>query len=76
MLEEEGADGDYAEQGVEFVPEKGGSLAGAQGWDTAPEGGRGRLLSSGHGICQLLEAAGSKFMVRRRFRYAGRKSLA
>ena len=41
VLDEEGADGDYAEQRVEFVPEKGGSLAGAQGWNSAPEGGRG-----------------------------------
>jgi len=76
VLDEEGADGDYAEEGVELVPEKSVSLAGAQGWDTAPESGRGRLLGSGHGICQLLEAEGSKFMVRRRFLYAGRKNVA
>ena len=60
VLEQEGADGDDAEQGVELAPEKGGSLAGAQGLDAAPECGRGRLLGSGHGICQLLEAEGSK----------------
>jgi hypothetical protein len=54
MLEEEGADGDDAEQRVELVPEEGVSLAGAQGWDAAADGWRGtrrgRMLGSCHGI--------------------------
>ena len=48
MLEEEGADGDYAEQRVQFAEEKGVSLGGAQGLDAAADGGRGRLLGSCH----------------------------
>jgi hypothetical protein len=37
VLEQEGADGDDAEQRVQLAPDEGGSLAGAQGLDAAAD---------------------------------------
>jgi hypothetical protein len=48
MLQQEGADGNDAQQRVQLAPEEGGSLAGAQSRDAAAKRVRGRLLCSGH----------------------------
>jgi hypothetical protein len=50
VLEKEGYDGDYAEQRMQLVPEKGVPLGSAERLYTAADYWRGRLLSSGHGI--------------------------
>lgn len=51
MLNKECADGDDAEEGVQFAPEEGVSLASAERLNTLGKFGRGGMVDSGHMNC-------------------------
>ena len=58
MLNKECADGDYAEKRVQFTPEEGVSLSGAERLNALRQLWRGRMVGSGHRVAapELLRA--------------------